>query len=168
MNSQLSPRGAVAMGLLFILCGVLPILMGLGIITPTDQTGSPPPAWVPVAAGLVFVAAGLAVILDFGVAVGMDPQGDFEAGTSMGIRATSLILTLTILGLFAAVAGWIAFGSGPRAFTSTLSMPFLESRWQSSELAGRVAFGAGAVFMVLMFLACGIKGVHRLWTMSHG
>jgi len=155
------------MGLLFIVCGALPILMGLGIITPTDQGGTPPPPWIPVAGGSLFVVAGLAIILDFAVAGGMDPEGDFKAGTSMVIRAMSLTLALTILGLFAAIAGWIAFGSGPRAFTSTLSMPFLGRRsWRSSELTGRVAFGISTVFMTVMFLACGVKGVHRLWTRS--
>ena len=125
VNSQLSPRGATAMGCLFVVCGVIPILMGLGIITPDPSTGPPPPPWVPVACGLLFVIAGLAIIVDFGIAGGVSPEGDFKPGTSMVVRTASLLLALTIVGLFTTISGWVALGSGPGAFTSTLSIPFM-------------------------------------------
>src|SRR5260370_11636177 len=53
MGSQLSPRGAFAMGLLFIMCGLWPILVGVGWIH--APAADPTPGWVPVCAGLVFV-----------------------------------------------------------------------------------------------------------------
>ena len=62
----------------------------------------------------------------------------------------------------ATVAGWIAFGSGPRQFTSALTLPFLPLRWRSGELSGRIAFGVSSILMVVMFVVCGISGVRRL------
>ena len=75
MTSQLSPRASVVMGLFFIGCGVLPILMATGVITPTDA--APVPRWVPICGGLTFIAAGLTVIVDFGVAR-IGPDGSWH------------------------------------------------------------------------------------------
>jgi hypothetical protein len=56
----MSRRGAVVIGVVFILSGVLPVLGGLGMIDlhPTEGT----PGWMGVCAGLAFILAGLAVI----------------------------------------------------------------------------------------------------------
>lgn len=161
-RQQLSPRGAVFVGSIAVLCGVFPILVGLGILTPSPGPDPPPPPWVPVAAGIMFVLAGLAVILDFGVAGGVGPDGDFRPGTPLAIRGANLLLGLGIVGLMTAVFGWIAFGSGPRTFSTTLALPF--GVWRNphaSEMMGRVTFGIGTSLLATMFLACGVVGIHR-------
>jgi hypothetical protein len=161
-TSQLSPRGAIVVGLLFIVVGVIPILIGVGVLTPTNVP-DPAPPWVIVAAGLLFVAAGFAVILDFGIAGGIGPDGDFAPDTPVAIRTANLALGLTIVGLLGAVAGWVAFGAGPRQFTTTLSLPFLgPHRSRGGELSGRIAFGAMAVVLAILFVASGVVGVRRL------
>ena len=149
----------MAMGLAFIAAGAFPILIGIGAIAPSDGDA---PAWVALAAGVMFVCAGAAVIVDYGIAGGVGPDGDFQPGTPLWIRATNLALGLAIVGLMASVAGWIAFGPGPRHFTSTLTLPFLPLRWQSGEISGRIAFGASSVLMAVMFVACGVSGIRRL------
>jgi hypothetical protein len=67
-----------------------------------------------------------------------------------------------IVGLMTSVFGWVAFGSGPRAFSSTIAIPFL---WRynphSSEITGRLVFGLGTGLLGLMFGACGVVGVRR-------
>jgi hypothetical protein len=63
----------------------------------------------------------------------------------------------------AAVFGWVAFGPGPRQFSSTPSLPFGTKRKQSGELSGRIAFGIATVFMVAAFGASGAIGIRRLW-----
>jgi len=158
-TNQLSRRGAVLMGVAFISGGIFPILIGTGGIARSDGDA---PGWVALAAGAMFVCAGAAVILDYGVANGIAPDGDFTPGTPLWIRGANLALGLAIVGLMALVAGCIAFGSGPRHFTSTLTIPFLPQRWQSGELSGRIAFGAASVLLVLMFIVCGVSGVRRL------
>lgn len=161
-RQQLSPRGAVFVGGIAILCGVFPILVGLGILTPSPGADPPPPGWVPVAAGVMFILAGVAVILDYGVAGGVGPDGDFRPGTPLAIRGANLLLGLGIVGLMTAEFGWIAFGRGPRTFSSTLVLPF--GVWRTphaNEVTGRVVFGIGATLLAAMFLACGIVGIHR-------
>jgi hypothetical protein len=156
---QLSRGGAVAMGVAFIACGVPPVLIGLGILHPAGEL---PPAWVPIAAGLLFVFAGIAIVLDYAIADGIAPDGDFPAGTPLAIRAANLVLGLAIVGLMTSLFGWVAFGSGPREFSTTISLPFWYSHGRSSELTGRIAFGIATVLFALMFVACGISGVRQL------
>ena len=158
-TNQLSRKGAAAMGAAFIAAGIFPMLIAAGIVKPSDGDA---PGWVAAAAGLMFISAGLAVVLDFAVADGVGPDGDFKPGTPNSIRAANLVLGLAIVGLMASVTGWIAFGPGPRHFTSTLTLPFLPLRWQSGELTGRIGFGISTVLLVLMFVACGVSGARRL------
>jgi len=116
------------------------------------------------AAGATFICGGLAVILDFAVAGGVGPDNDFKPGTPTVIRVLNLCLGLAIIGSMAAIAGWIAFGRGPRHFTTTLTLPFMPmpERWASGELSGRIAFGAASILMGLMFVACAVSGVRRI------
>ncbi len=158
-TTQLSRRGAAAMGAAFIGVGIFPILIGLGIIQPTERDA---PAWVAAAAGVMFVCAGLSIVVDFAIADGVGPDGDFKPGTPTAIRAANLVLGLAIVGLMASVSGWIAFGPGPRRFTSTLTLPFWPIRWQSEGIMGRVGFGVATVLLAVMFVACGVSGVARL------
>jgi len=164
-SNQLSRGGAFIFGLLFIACGVMPILMTVGVMRSTVTRGTPP--WVGLCAGLLFVFAGVAIVVDYGIADGVGPDGDLKPGTPFSIRLANYVLGLMIMGLMIAVFGWIAFGPGPRAFSSSLTLPFLSKRWASSDLSGRIAFGAGTILMVLMFIACGIVGFRRLLA-GHG
>ena len=147
------------MGGLCIACGIMPILVGFGVVQPA---GTKTAAWVLIATGFVFVCGGLAIILDYALADGVAADGDLPPGTPLIIRGANLVLGLVIVGLMTAISGWIAFGAGPREFSTTLSLPFLPSRWQSGELPGRIAFGCSTVLLALMFVACGLSGVRRL------
>jgi len=150
------------MGTLFIMCGIMPILLGLHAIDPGPTGGTPPPDWVALAAGLVFVGGGLAIVLDYGLAGGTGPDGNLVPGTPFWIRVANYLLGLAIIGLMAAMFGWVAFGKGPRAFSSSISLPFMGRSWMSGEISGRIAFGAADVLMWMMFIACGALGIKRL------
>src|SRR5438046_91633 len=111
-QTQLSPRGAVAVGLICAALGVVIILGGLGVLPlrpAPDVAGSP---WVLVCAGLAFVLAGGAVIVGFAVAGGSGPDGDLPPGTPFSVRLTQYFLGLGTLGSMTAVVTWIAFGPG--------------------------------------------------------
>jgi hypothetical protein len=148
------------MGLFFMACGLMIVSMAAGLITPTDPGTAP--AWVPACGGLTFVAAGLLVIVDFGVAR-VGPDGQLVSDTPLAIQLVSLLLALAVVGLLAAIAGWIAFGPGPRVFTTTFSIPFVARRYQSGELSGRIVFGFSTVLLVAAFGASGAAGLRRLW-----
>jgi hypothetical protein len=158
-TNQLSRGGALAMGSLFVACGVFPILIGTGVVAPS--TGDAP-GWVGTAAGALFIFAGFDIILDYAIAGGVGPDGDLKPGTPTAIRVANLIFGLVIVGLLTSIFGWVAFGPGERHFTSTLTLPFMPLRWQSGELSGRIAFGGAAVLGAVMFVACGVSGVRRL------
>jgi hypothetical protein len=140
-RDQVSPEGAVVVGLLCGLMGLFVVLLALGTF------GEPPmsdgtPQWVGVLTGLLFVLAGLAVIVGSGVAGGVGPDGDVLPGTPFAVRLVQYLLGLGILATLATIASWIAFGSGSRHFTG--SGPLLSGA--VSEMLGRVIFGLGAVF----------------------
>jgi hypothetical protein len=119
------------MGIVFVLAGSPPILIGAGVITPIGADPTLPP-WVPICAGLMFVVAGLTIVLDFAIAGGVGPDGDLRLGTPFAIRVANFLCGMTIVGLMTSVFGWVAFGSGPRRFSTTLSLPFLAQSWVGS------------------------------------
>lgn len=149
------------MGTLFVACGVVPLLIGVGVLTPAPSADTPP-GWVPAAVGAMFILAGIAIVLDYGIARGLEPDGDFPPGTPLPIRAGNLLLGLAIVGLMTSVFAWVAFGSGPRSFSSTMAVPFMAVRNpRAGEMSGRIAFGVAAGLMALMFVACGVIGIRR-------
>jgi hypothetical protein len=77
-KNQPSPRVAIIMGGGVIVVGIFPVLIGLGILTPARTDATSTPGWVAVALGLMFVLAGLAAIVDYGIAGGVGPDGDFS------------------------------------------------------------------------------------------
>ena len=62
-----------------------------------------------------------------------------------------------------AVFAWIAFGSGERHFSLSMSIPGFSTSAHSSERSGRIAFGIGAGFMGLFFVLAALSGAKRLW-----
>jgi hypothetical protein len=132
------------------------ILIAVGVVG-TPKPGDAPP-WVGVMAGLVVVLAGLAVIVGYGVASGVAPDGDLAADTPLGIRAVQYVLGLGIAVGLAVIATWVAFGPGPREFTATSSV----GTRVVGEMSGRVVFGVGAVLRWLFTVMVGVVSLRRL------
>ena len=157
-TTPLSPRAAVALGLVVSGMGVFIVLLAVGII-PDAEASRQAPRWAVAAAGLAFVLAGAAMIVGYAVAGGAAPDGDLPPGTPRWVRVTQGLLGLGIISALAAVATWVAFGPGPRAFTVTL--PFV-GRGPGDETVGRALFGIGAVLMWLFLIAFLVVSVRRL------
>jgi len=159
-TTSLSPRAAVALGLVVSGMGVLIVLLAVGII-PGAEASLEAPRWVVASAGLAFVLAGAAMIVGYAVAGGVGPDGDLPAGTPRWVRVTQYLLGLGIISALGAVATWVAFGPGPRAFTVTL--PFI-GRGPGDETVGRAVFGIGAVLMwifLVVFVVVSVKRIRR-------
>ena len=156
--TPLSPRAAVALGFLFIAMGVFLVLFSVGLV-PGAEASLEAPRWVGACAGLMFVLCGGAMIVGYAVAGGVGPDGDLPAGTPRWVRLTQYLLGLGIISSLAAIATWIAFGPGRRAFTVTL--PFA-GRGPGDETAGRVVFGIGAVLMWVFLVVFLVVSVQRL------
>ena len=137
-NSSLTPRGAIAFGLLFMACGTYPVL------------------------------AGLAIIVDYGMAGASPVDGSLPDSAPFFLKVTQYVLGLAIVGLMFAVFAWIAFGAGQRQFSSSISLPFWSSSGRSSERSGRIAFGIGAVLMGLFLVLAAVSGAKRLWRGGRG
>jgi hypothetical protein len=155
--TQLSPKGAVVLGLFAALMGFFVIGMALHIV-PADNSGNTP-RWLGVAAGLAFVLAGAAIIVGYAVAGGAAPDGDLPPGTPFGVRLIQYLLGVSIVGLMTAIGAWVAFGPGRREFNIT-GLPVLGPR--AGEVMGRVAFGVGTVLSAVFFVLLAVVSVRRL------
>jgi hypothetical protein len=159
-TTSLSPRAAVALGLIFIAAGLFIVLLAVGVV-PGAEASLQAPRWVLACAGLMFALCGGAVIVGYAVAGGAGPDGDLPAGTPRWVRLTQYLLGLGIISSLAAIATWIAFGPGPRAFSVTL--PFV-GQGPGNETVGRAVFGFGAVLMWVflgVFLAVSVQRLRR-------
>lgn len=96
------------MGLAVAGFGIFPILIAFGVVTAGDAHTTAP-TWVVVCAGLSFVAGGLTIIVNYGVA-GAGADGRLRPDTPIAIRAVSVLTSLAIVGLLTAVSAWVVFG----------------------------------------------------------
>ena len=129
-----------------------------GTLHPTDGT----PQWVGIFAGAIFVAGGLAVVLQSLPAAKPMPDGSLSPDAPRWVQRASLALVLFIAGSFAAIFLWIAFGPGERHFSGGASFGGVGVSGHANEMFGRAAFGFGAVLACVMFLAFLISGARRL------
>ncbi len=166
MSDPQSPTPGVAwfVGLLAIVCGLVPMLEGAGVFGPPPSApGDATPAWVVFSIGLMFVLVGLDVIFDYAIErVVTGPDGNLPADAPPVVQAANYLLGFAILGLMTAVFGWVAFGRGTRQFSTSISLPFVSTSARSSELTGRVMFGGFSILWALAFVACGVSGVKRV------
>ena len=115
-----------AIGLLVMTMGGFILGIGLGFV-PVPEESIHAPRWVIAAAGLAFLFAGVAVV-----------QQAFQIEKFKYVPGLAIVLAL------AAVANWVAFGPGDRSGEGTLTVVGI-SIPVSSDIAGRIVFGFGAV-----------------------
>jgi hypothetical protein len=158
---------------LHIFCGLFAAALGafmvagasglLGIeMHPTDGE----PQWVGIFCGAIFLAGGLAVIVQSLPAAKPMPDGSLSPDAPLWIQRISFALCMFIVGSFVAIFAWIAFGSGERHFSGGASFGGVQVTGtfsgHANEWFGRAAFGAGAVLAGVMFIAFLIGGTRRL------
>ena len=156
-RNELSSGGAIVIGVFFGGVGTLVMLLALGTFGDRHLSDGTPP-WVGVAAGVMFVLAGLAIIVGYGIAGGAMANGDLPPGTPRSVRLVQSALGLGITVLLASIASWIAFGAGPRRFSG--HGPFISGA--VSEMLGRAMFGLGAVLMWVFMAALVVISVKHL------
>jgi hypothetical protein len=156
----LGPRGATVAGLAFAVAGLFPSLAGLGLIPARFSPGVPP--WVVIAAGSMFILAGISVVNNYAFGGGVQPDGDLGPEASFAVRLVSYLLSLAIAGLMCAVFAWTAFGPGERHFSSWGAFAGRQLPVQSSERAGRIAFGICAGLLAVFLVLSAFSGAKRL------
>ena len=145
-GEQPSPRTAVILGVLVIACGIAPILGALKLIPAPLTPGTP--VWVGVCAGMLFVLGGVALINGYAFGARTRPFAENALG-------------FAICAVFAAVFGWIAFGSGDRNFSSSIELPFWRHDGRGSEWFGRAMFGLGALMAAAIAIVAAVGAVRR-------
>lgn len=139
-SRPLSPIARLALALLCVAAGALPMLAAfdVGPLRARDINGPP---WLGVAAGGVFVLAGLMLL----------------AGERLRGHPLSWVLTFLVFAAFAAIGNWIAFGPGSRECSGSFTAFLFTRTRAAAEWECRIAFGIGA---------CIMNGV-LLWMMAH-
>ena len=163
-NSIPTPRSAIGIGIIAMLCGAYPLLVGLGVVHVRPAPGAQ--AWIAVAIGSMFILAGLAIINGYAVAGAAKSDGSLPDGAPFFVRVVQYVLGLAIVGLMFAVFAWVAFGSGERHFSSSISVPFFSSAHRSSDRSGRIAFGIATGFIGLFLVLSAVTGAKSLWRAS--
>ncbi len=144
----MSKTAAILLGAVVALTGVA--IIGVALFAKPE--GFHAPRWVVACAGAAFLFFGSWTAALY--ASGYDPKRSEE--TLPSARVQLLVLVPGML-FFAAPFHWIAFGPGPREFSSTFSIPFLAVRQASSGLFGRVLFGIGSLFIDAILVAAVVR-----------
>lgn len=142
-----------------IVLGALVAAVGLGIVAvsmwaPGEKFNAP--RWVVAAAGGAFVFFGSWTAIVY--ALGYDPRRSDETLPPPLVQLAFFAPGLT---LFVLPFHWVAFGPGPRAFSGSLSLPFVSASQRSGETSGRILFGVGAVLVDLMILGVCVRLIRR-------
>lgn len=134
-----SNRTLIGLGILSAAMGGIPILTGLGVLTPEVGGSDPAPSWVALLAGLMFVLAGMAVILKGATGAG-ECAGGLPRGVPRLLRFAYELIVLAIAGSLAMIASWVAFGPGERHFSTFTNF----GGFAVGAEFGRAFFGFGA------------------------
>jgi hypothetical protein len=118
------------------------VAIGLWVMAGTPgliQThSSPVPRWVVVCFGGLFAAGGLLML----------SLRNPSSLQSLHVRLLAAILC----SMFATVFGWVGFGRGPRAFSTTVAVLNGATYGSTSERSGRIVFGMFAALVAVLAL----------------
>jgi hypothetical protein len=161
VNVDRSANTTIACGLLTSAIGLLPILMALGIITPDQKPGQDnAPAWVVIAAGLIFVIGGVAVTMQTLINGRDSPNGDLPATTPRWLYAIYALMILAMVGGLGTVSSWVAFGAGDRHCTGSATF---FGAFEVGDTVCRSVFGFGAIMVWITLLWMAVFSAKRLF-----
>jgi hypothetical protein len=150
-----TPRQMLIYSAIAATVGIYFGMVGLRLLPiPGGSSNLHAPLWLVFCVGLAFTLAGVALFIQ---AIGHgNADGELPAAAPQWLRIAQFLAALTIFVLFAAIASWVAFGPGEREFSGTVTIG-----GHASDLAGRIAFGFGAVITWLSALAFGVYGFRK-------
>ena len=134
----------ITVGILCIAIGSIPLLATLGILPTGKAPSDPAPPWIGWLFGLVFVCAGILVVIRGFMGNVNEASAALPANAPRLLRLVYDLLSVTIVCLLAMLFTWVAFGPGPRHFSVT-DNSFSITTSGAGDTMGRVAFGFGSV-----------------------
>lgn len=136
--------------------GLYFLLVGLKVLPPPGEQHAP--AWIVGCAGLVFLLAGVAIVIQ--VVGRADTRGELALDAPRWARVAQHFTGLAIVFLFATIGTWVAlFAEGPFTVTTSFS-----SEQPANPVVARTVFGIGAAITWAWFVAL----VRRSVRMLHG
>lgn len=150
MASPDAPRRRFVLGLIITAVGLFPALVGFGVVK-LDPSTIYAPHWVIALFGLAFMFAGAAAML-----------GSDEDGGGAFAHALRVACGLAVIAAIASITSWVAFGPGPREFTSGGGAGGIEVSGGADPSIGRFVFGVSAVILWSFFLLALFQGVRIL------
>jgi hypothetical protein len=158
-DNEAGPRSRLFMGAVFVAAGAFMFLLGVGAV-PSEPGAMQAPPWVLAMCGVAFGAAGALVAM---TAAPGARNGVAPASSPFAMRAAMAVLPLVVIASLGSVGAWVAFGEGPRNFTSTTSVLGVTSVSEGDDGLGRFVFGAGAVLCGVLFIAALVQGWRKLF-----
>ena len=147
-DKPVSPQGAIAIGSIVAAAGAAIVTVSIF----GNGEGFHAPRWVVGACGGAFLVFGGWVAAVY--ALGYDPARPEETLPSPVVQLAVLVPGIL---LFAVPFHWVAFGRGPREFSTTVSIPLLSTTGRASGLSGRIAFGLGALLIDALLLFTAVR-----------
>lgn len=156
-----SPKMKAVIGIAAGAAGLYFLLVGAGVLpVPGGPSNVNGPLWILLCAGLAFLLAGAAVILQ--ALARANDQGEFPADAPSWLPAAQYLIGVAIFACFGAIGSWIAFGPGERVFSGSLF--FLSN--DANAVVGRAAFGIGAVIVWICAIGFAVLGGKKLFGRS--
>jgi hypothetical protein len=149
----LSRKASILVGVACVVAGVAIVLVSVF----ADSKGFHAPRWVVASAGGAFVFFGGWTAALY--AMGYDPQRSEQTLPSPAVQLAVLIPGLV---LFAAPIHWVAFGPGPRQFSTSFGLPFFAVHRTGGSAGGRIAFGVAALLIDALLVACVARLVRQM------
>jgi hypothetical protein len=154
----------ILVGILTLAIGTIPLLTVLGVLPRGNDASDAAPLWIGWLIGMVFVGAGILVIIKGIVGNADDASGSLPAGAPRLLRAIYDRVGVALVGSLAAVFSWVAFGPGARHFSVHFFVPAGGLSMPTSgagDTLGRVAFGIVAVMIWGFAVALVVMTVRR-------
>jgi hypothetical protein len=140
-DNALSPLGERLFLGAFAAAGLALLAIAFGWIQPPAESMEAP-RWVLAAAGIMFLAGGFVPL---------------TIRLGAGAWQSRLVGAVVLIAL-ASIFNWIAFGPGPRHFTSSLSLAGSPvQRAGTGETSGRVIFGVIALLLDLLVIVIAVR-----------
>jgi hypothetical protein len=160
-SRQASSRDVIGVGAAFLAAGLYFMLGAAGYL-PMPETNSL--SAIMFCAGLAFLFAGLTCMIR--ARAGMsDMESNVPEGAPRWIKFSYRALAVGVTGALATIGGFIAIGSGPRAFS--LSTPLADMQ-TTGEMIGRTVFALGATIALIYLFALSVGTVRKLFDRSGG
>jgi hypothetical protein len=155
VRSSAPDRALIAIGILTAAAGLYFALVGIEAVPPPSRINGP--IWLSFLAGVVFLAAGLSVIIR-GLSGADDRSGDLPDSAPAWMKTVYWLDSVIAAAGLAGIGTWVAFGGGTRHFS--MSGPIIGPL---GEGIGRTVFGIGAIITWLIVLAFARAGAKKIF-----